>query len=89
MNKQRALRILTSLADGRDPERTSSHAVDVTVFLKGLVKTDPGLKTKVAGRISGAAGMRARRAMDRKSKLSLSEVADLVARNHDRNSSKG
>ena len=73
----------------RRDERTSSHAVDVTVFLKGLVKTDPGLKAKVARRISGAAGIRARRAADRKSKLSLSEVADLVARNHDRNWSKG
>ena len=73
----------------RRDERTSSHAVDVTVFLKGLVRTDPGFKAKVAGRISGATGMRARRAVDRKSRLSLSEVADMVARNHDRNSSKG
>lgn len=73
----------------RREERTKSHVVDVTVFLKGVVKTDPGLKAKVAGRISGAAGMRARRAVDRKSKLSLSEVADLVARNHDRSSSMG
>lgn len=72
----------------RRDERTSSHAADVAVFLKGLVRTDPGLNAKVGRRMSGAAGMRARRAVDRKSTLSLSEVADLVARNHDRNAGK-
>ena len=73
----------------RRDERTGSHAADVTVFLKGLVKTDPGLNAKVGCRISGEAGMRARRAVDRKSRLSLSEVAELVARNRHRNAGKG
>ena len=59
----------------------SSMIVD-SAFLKDLVKTDPELAEEVERRIFGEAGMRVRRAVDRKSKLSLSEVAQLVARNH-------
>ena len=73
----------------RRDERRGSHAADDTAFLKGLVKTDQALAAEVERRISGEAGMRVRRAVDRKSKLSLSEVADLVGKNHDRQSGKG
>ena len=62
---------------------------DGTVFLKTLVRTDPALKAEVGRRVSGEAGMRARRELDRKSNRSLSEVADLVARCHDRTSGNG
>lgn len=73
----------------RRDERRGSHAADDTAFLKDLVKTDPALAAEVERRVSGEAGMRVRRAVDRKSKLSLFEVADLVARNHGRKGSKG
>ncbi len=48
------------------------------------MKSDPALATEVERRVTGEAGMRARRATERKSKRPLSEVADLVARNHHR-----
>ena len=62
---------------------------DGTIFLKILARTDPALAKEVERRFFGVRGMQARRDTDRESKLSLSEVADLVERYHDRTSGNG